>query len=694
MSSPSTPDTAEVGDILLYSHKPPEEARIFGFRGADIEDLWASIEEEAPASPRDWGFTSTSEQGVCMYCQLMLHPDAPRVIAHQPNISALIASECSICHWVEVSIVRGAPSIAERFHRGDPAICDEKSTTCGVTIALLRKPIYTIAIATVGVRSHFAEHGVPLNLTTRTRLGNLFSRVFWQPFQADREPGPRRMAIIKSWLDECRENHETCRPNFHKTLLPTRVLDLTGSLNVPSTPDDIKIKLRDTSVEEAGEYVALSYCWGADSEHHFKTTQQNFDKHKDGIDFFSIPLMQREAILCALFLGIRYVWIDSLCIIQDSQLDWETEAGRMSTVYSNAVLTLAATSSQTPGDGLLNPFQAARCVELHGDLAIVRLETHETIDAQSEPLNTRAWTLQEAVLSPRIVSFGRDQWLWKCDSRFATEDGLLDRPPSESDGPSHLSSIVKQASVKDSHLSLRQWYRLLTNYSQRGLTYQHDKLKAIAGLADIYAKQTGYQYVAGLWAEDIATGLMWQATSRGVTRTPGTIPTWSWASVNGAIRMMDFSTASPVMISLEKVEQKWHGVPMTSPLEIARLYVRGKRIKLSLGPNSLTQRLRYHLIGHSTSEEIFGEAFLDNLDRIEEASAGVHGLHVYDVSSNDGRLEHWMLLLIPVKDEEHGVEIRSYQRIGIGVMWEKSKHPDGQEASETAKGLFTTDLLL
>ncbi|KAI0145545.1 heterokaryon incompatibility protein-domain-containing protein [Xylariaceae sp. FL1272] len=676
MSSQQMTDPASAGELLMYSHKPPEEARIFGFRGADIKDIRAPIKEEAPASPDDWGFTSTSEEGVCKYCQLMLHPDAPKVIAHQPSIPALINSECDVCDWVEVSIVQGAPTIAQRFQQGDPAICDEKSTTCGVTIALDRNPVHTQAVATVGARSHFAETGVPLNLTTRTRLG------------------PRRMAIIKSWLDECRENHEDCRSGSHKALLPTRVLDLTGSLDAPSDSDDIKIRLRDTAVDEVGQYVALSYCWGADPEHHFTTTQQNLDEHKNGIDFSKIPLTQREAILCALYLGIRYLWIDSLCIIQDSPEDWEREAAMMSTVYSNAVLTLAATFSQGPADGLLNPLQAARCVEIHGDLAIVRMETHKTIDAPSEPLNTRAWALQEAVLSPRMVSFGREQWLWKCASRFTTEDGLIDRPRSEGEVTNHSSLVFKQNSVESGHGYLSQWYRLVADYSRRKLSYQNDKLKAIAGLADIYAKHTGYEYIAGLWAEDLATGLMWETTSRGVTRIAGATPSWSWASVNGAILFPDPSRFSPAMVTLVDVEQQWQGVPMTSPLEVARLHVRGTMVKLSLGQRSVTQRLRYHLIGHPTSEEIFGEAFLDNLDRINDVGAGVHCLHVYDVRSSDGRLEHWMLLLVPVKGKEQRDEIQSYQRIGIGVMWEKSKLPDGQEAIETSTGLLITDLLI
>lgn len=333
------------------------------------------------------------------------------------------------------------------------------------------------------------------------------------------------------------------------------MLDLAGSPRVPSSSSDIQIRLHETSENERGQYIALSYCWGQETEYHFTTTSQNIGQHREGMNFDSLLWTQREAILVALYLDVRYLWIDSLCIIQDIASDWAAEAANMSSVYSSAMLTLAATASQSPRDGLLHPLQSARCVPVDDDMAMVRMQTHTDVDSAYEPLNTRAWTLQEAILSQRIVCFGSEQWLWRCSSRCATEDGFEERVPMKTEGLYRAPLSATRRPDETRQLYLKQWYQLVRDYSGRKLTYQRDKLSAIAGLADICAKQTGFQYVAGLWIEDIGAGLMWQATSTGVTRGPGSIPSWSWASTDGAILTQDFSDADTSMIEVLKVVQ-------------------------------------------------------------------------------------------------------------------------------------------
>lgn len=526
--------------------------------------------------------------------------------------------------------------------------------------------------------------------------GELSSRVFWQPFEKRRERPPHaRLEILSTWLGDCLNHHETCASIQEvpgTAHLPKRVLDLRGSPDVPSDTDDIKIRLRETDDGEVGRYIALSYCWGTDTQYHFKTTQGNLDEHKQGINFDTLPLTQREAILASLFLGIRYLWIDAMCIIQDSAADWEVEAAGMRSVYSNAVLTLAATFSHGPKDGLLNPLQGACCVSIHDESVMIRMETHRDIDASSEPLNTRAWTLQEAVLSPRMVSFGSEQWLWKCPSRYATEDGLLDGPQSVKEGSPQWASILA-ASADDDGAYLKHWYQLVSNYSRRELTYQSDKLKAIAGLADIFAKQTGYQYVTGLWVEDIARGLMWQSTSRGVRRVRGPVPSWSWASVDGVVLIQDFS-GSHSSLSLLKVEEEWEGEALTSPLKSARLTVSAPSIQVSLGTQSLTQKLRYRLVNPDRPEEILGEAFLDSLEPVERGLTEIWCLEVFLVTSSTDESERFVLLLVPSRHEDNCSGASKYSRIGIGVIWTKSRFNGSEEGCDIFQGAATTDMIL
>ncbi|KAF4944326.1 hypothetical protein FSARC_14702 [Fusarium sarcochroum] len=664
MDQQGSPPSPGPKTLLVFSFKPPEEARVFGLRGSDIEDIRPAPEPGPPASPEEWGFTSATSDGICKYCQLMLHPDAPKLIEHQPNVQRLVNSgeSCSTCKWLE----------------GNPDLCDEDSTARPVTVELTKYERYTMAVGTVGGRRDYNNSGLPLTITTPSRLGELAKRTFWIPHdELDQTEPYKRQEMLKTWLKQC-ESHETCStslPTTRGTKLPTRVLDLTGSSDVPSEPSDIHIRLRETDEGELGTYTALSYCWGDDPELHFKTTQNTLEAHQQGIDFLSLPLTHREAILATLYLGIRYLWMDSLCIIQDSHHDWEAEPMRMSSVYSNAHLTLAATASDTPEKGLLLPLQGAQCVKIHGEITSVRLETHRTIDQESEPLNTRGWALQEAVLSSRLVCFGEEQWLWKCPSRYATEDGLIDGPRFIDNGLIQWASLVDQGPGKDGKNYLRHWYEMVTNYSNRNLTYQSDKWSAIAGLTNMFIKQTGYQYLAGLWAENLSDGLMWEAKSSGVIREPGSIPTWSWLSVKGGIKGYNYRASTVSMIELLQTDQQWEGAPLASPLKVARLTIRGLALHAALGKRSVTQESRHLIIATPESDEIFGEAFLDSRLPDGHELSTVLCLFMYEEPDQP---EYSVLLLVPASDNENG-SVDTHRRVGIGVIWKESKFYDQEQ---------------
>ncbi|KAJ4249874.1 hypothetical protein NW762_012219 [Fusarium torreyae] len=682
MASGDSPPSPEPRHLLAYSLKPPEEARIFGLRGSDIEDIRPDPESGPPASPDEWGFTSSTSDGTCKYCQLMLYPDAPRFIEHHPNVQRLIQSgeTCSPCKWLEVSITKGSYELVSQYQQGDPALCDENSTERPITVELTKHERYTRAVGTVGSRKVYTNSGLPLTITTPSRLGQLASRRFWIPHDdLDRTKPYERQEILKTWLKQC-ETHETCSaslPATRNARLPTRVLDLSGSADVPSNPSDINIRLRENHDGELGTYTALSYCWGADPKLHFKTTQENLEERKKGIDFFSLPLTHREAILATLYLGIRYLWIDSMCIIQDSHQDWEDESAKMASVFSNAHLTLAATSSDTPEKGLLLPFQGALCVNIHGETTSIRMETHRTIDKASEPLNTRGWALQEAVLSSRLVCFGEEQWLWKCPSRYATEDGLIDGPRFIDNGLIQWASLVDQGPGKDGKNYLRHWYQMVANCSNRNLSYQTDKWNAIAGLTSMFIKHTGYQYLAGLWAEDLSNGLLWVAKFGGVIREPGSIPSWSWLSVMGGIEGFN-QTSTVSMIELLEADQQWEGGPLVSPLKVARLTVRGLVLHATLGRRSVTQESRHHIIATPGSQEIFGEAFLDSKLPDEHEMSTVLCLFVLIGSE---KTEYFVLLLVPASEGEGG-DGDTYRRVGIGVIWKESRYYDEERQGD------------
>jgi len=111
------------------------------------------------------------------------------------------------------------------------------------------------------------------------------------------------------------------------------------------------LNLLQTSRGQRGRYAALSYCWGDSLP--LETTTTNLQAHESAIGFEKLPQTLQDAVMVVRYLGIRYVWIDCLCILQDSKADWEREAARMADIYSNAYLTLAASRAKHCGEGFL-----------------------------------------------------------------------------------------------------------------------------------------------------------------------------------------------------------------------------------------------------------------------------------------------------------------------------------------------------
>jgi hypothetical protein len=181
-----------------------------------------------------------------------------------------------------------------------------------------------------------------------------------------------------SWLDECNNSHPKCSHLSTRLVpLPTRVFD------VSALPDQNQMlgkhqnwgelfqkkdcKLFQSSNGQTGRYAALSYCWGADLPS--TTTTINLQAHKSAIDFSTLPQTLKDAIVVVRWLGIEYIWIDCLCILQDSKADWEHESARMADVYSNAHLTIAASRAEHCGEGFLGvrKVRTPLCVDIEDD---------------------------------------------------------------------------------------------------------------------------------------------------------------------------------------------------------------------------------------------------------------------------------------------------------------------------------------
>ena len=227
---------------------------------------------------------------------------------------------------------------------------------------------------------------------------------------------------MRHWINDCLENHERCHEK-HPAYCPTRLLDL---VRFWSSGDIVLVE----GVEHLQEYIpytTLSHCWGAPPSQPLLTTLANLASRKERIRFDELPLTFQDAVTTTRKLKIPYLWIDSLCIIQDSQSDWEKEAGRMALVYAGSVCTLSALGSRNSHGGFFGAAETERDFVFRYDLNLgsqrIRIFAREPNDwVLDGPLMERAWTLQERELSNRILFFSRSQLLWECKTLRASAD--------------------------------------------------------------------------------------------------------------------------------------------------------------------------------------------------------------------------------------------------------------------------------
>jgi hypothetical protein len=310
-----------------------------------------------------------------------------------------------------------------------------------------------------------------------------------------------------------------------------------------------------------------------------------------------MPKTFRDAIMVTKELGIQYIWIDSLCIIQDSASDWAYEAARMASVYIGALFTIAAAWAPNGTFGCFHAHQPSLRISIDEQRKTGTHSVHTTHQMYLRPvpqgrkdlgeaiLNTRAWTLQEIVLSRRTLFFAKDQMYWYCTSLYSSEDAL-ESVQEVAETALNLPSLGPVARHGGQSLDMlyESWQVTMKSYSARNLTHSGDKFAALAGITDFFRGLVRDEAVAGLWKGDLGRGLMWQVpvSVHGKIDTDGVVklgvPSWSWAKIKG---QADLSVAD-TEICVESLEAsvEWSGVPMTSKIEYA--YVKGKGKVLSI----------------------------------------------------------------------------------------------------------------
>ncbi|KAK6609138.1 heterokaryon incompatibility protein [Botrytis cinerea] len=411
---------------------------------------------------------------------------------------------------------------------------------------------------------------------------------------------PECYKLAKEWLRVCSRDHKDCGPI--KTRCPTRLIDVGSSDTNPFLDEN-----PNRGDVEWSTYQSL----------------------KSGIPVEDFPATLRDAVLTTRELGLKYVWIDALCIRQDSADDWKAEAGRMRDVYAGATVTIVAANSTSTSAGMHFPrpenVQASARCKLPWDTntsVSLRLVSHISRQAaKSSSWFTRGWTFQEGLLSPRALSYGRDQMTWECAYHTEDESGHIGLLDQNYDSKDLLHKLRKKQTNRMSraiqNLSL-QSYTLLSEVNNcraklgfpskrlaatglnmqenwawipRNLTYMTDVLPALSGIAREFSMITKDTYISGMWKSYIIPSLLWNRRALGKMnkvseyeidnqffthvdwkkRGSYLAPSWSWASIDAGSAQLNpypFADATVHQVAaLVDLQLHHSGMDIFGPLE-------------------------------------------------------------------------------------------------------------------------------
>lgn len=367
------------------------------------------------------------------------------------------------------------------------------------------------------------------------------------------------------------------------THMPSRLVEI-----VSGESGDIVIRLNIEPSPDAS-YVALSYCWGHDQE--YKTTSVNLDKQRHDISYLSLPKTLQDAINVMQKLGYKFIWIDSLCIIQDDEEDKNVEIARMPAVYSHAVVTIAASSAASVHEGFLNERgEASHANAVRVQVRDASQRTGRMIllwkvesEVGIEPLYDRGWALQERILSTRVLEFKSRQVRFHCSSSEAKPlaDGWTFHPENHNSiTPETIFTLIDL-----SNIGRVTWRKIVEVYSARKLGLSTDRPLAISGIAHKLARLDPHRfhtYVAGMWISELPFNLLWYCGDvEKCSRVPMQ-PSWSWTAINARVYMDAQVLEDPRIVQVEIISSHVELISELAPygaVKNAELRIRGPLIR-------------------------------------------------------------------------------------------------------------------
>jgi hypothetical protein len=355
--------------------------------------------------------------------------------------------------------------------------------------------------------------GVALLISAHTTQDDRAAQfVTARPLQTD-VSSPAAKLQIAAWMESC-QKHDCCATSSDVPL-PSRVIELNPQKN-PGRPRLLATKGLN------GQYATMSYCWGTHSNHLLRTS--NIDKFSEGLDMDALPQTIIDAITVAKSIPVDYLWVDALCIIQDSNEDKVIQLTKMEEIYRNSLVTIVAASADKVSGGFLQPRSDEPTVNhdcrlwthrrtgtdgtsklpwtvpfrikngVFGAMTLKCVGCEIEYEEGKEPINTRAWTLQEQLMSQRALIYASHTLQWRCKAGTRNLGDSLHQHKYESGS---LQALSKPTLTPRE--SLLRWLRIVERYGPRKASFPSDKLPAIAGIAKEFSNSLGPHYYAGLW---------------------------------------------------------------------------------------------------------------------------------------------------------------------------------------------------
>jgi hypothetical protein len=412
------------------------------------------------------------------------------------------------------------------------------------------------------------------------RTGSITGNIKFQPLEFNSAQG-------KTWLSNCYADHPNCSKSTlfsgseDNDLLPSRLIDVTRLSE--------KLVRVCENLDEPVPFTALSHRWLNGEMPEWVTKKNNLPQRLTWFSSDAFAKSIKDAFQVTVDLGIKYIWIDSICIVQDDRLDWKREASQMASIYTNSKVTIFADSALDDSKGFLG--QRKLCSPYHpvalkairkGDTreistivryayeapyklskqeqseVEVKLESNMYQDHKSlsfrqdiiqSHLSNRGWILQERLLARRSLHFGQSQIYWECPSLIASEygDTIEDEWLQKW---IHNAREVLIGSDKSEKVARASWKNIVSTYTRMKLTRSSDRLPAISGIAKVFSTYLTDNYYFGTWSKTLHEDLMWQvddqlsvAFGRETSSTSrlDQYPSWSWASVNSPV-LFDLKT--------------------------------------------------------------------------------------------------------------------------------------------------------